>query len=420
MKNILIKIIVASISMGALSACSSICKKNLPSNSGSEYDVAAYIWPAFQPAPEWQKYNLFKKGIGEWEFVKEADVKKAGHKQPRKPLWGYEPEDNPIVIARKIDACLAAGINMFIYDWYWYDHAPFLENAVNAFLKAPNNERMMFALMWANHNIDDLWDKTVGVKCTDKKGYKNLRAKSEVSLEEFKNVLVPRWIEYFKKPNYYKINGKPLFQVFDPYSLAQWFGGAEGVAKAFDYFEEQAKKAGFAGVEFQCISSNLKRPERAKCVIGAGYDGIFAYNWLEQNPFSGSYSLDYKGMKDLDYKQWGDVAMDNFEKIAEKFPQFYFCPNVSCGWDTNPRFPKEVYVPVATNNTPERFEAFLRRAKAWCDTNTPADKPKLIVINSLNEWTEGSYLEPDEENGYGFLNAVARVFGKTNRKLLEK
>ena len=38
--------------------------------------------------------------------------------------------------------------------------------------------------------------------------------------------------------------------------------------------------------------------------------------------------------------------------------------------------------------------------------------PKLITINSWNEWTEGGYLEPDEQFGYGFLNAVARVFGK--------
>ena len=36
---------------------------------------------------------------------------------------------------------------------------------------------------------------------------------------------------------------------------------------------------------------------------------------------------------------------------------------------------------------------------------------KLITINSWNEWGEGSYLEPDTENGMGYLEAVRDVFG---------
>lgn len=33
-----------------------------------------------------------------------------------------------------------------------------------------------------------------------------------------------------------------------------------------------------------------------------------------------------------------------------------------------------------------------------------------MTINSWNEWTEGSYLEPDNVNGTGFLDAVKEVF----------
>ena len=66
--------------------------------------------------------------------------------------------------------------------------------------------------------------------------------------------------------------------------------------------------------------------------------------------------------------------------------------------------------PTAINSTPEKFEAVLRRAKGWCDANTSAGMPRLITVNSWNEWTEGSYLEPDKRFGSGYLDAVGRVF----------
>jgi hypothetical protein len=50
-------------------------------------------------------------------------------------------------------------------------------------------------------------------------------------------------------------------------------------------------------------------------------------------------------------------------------------------------------------------------AKKWIDENRKEGMPRLITINAWNEWTEGCYLEPDQKNGYGYLNAVARVFG---------
>ena len=47
----------------------------------------------------------------------------------------------------------------------------------------------------------------------------------------------------------------------------------------------------------------------------------------------------------------------------------------------------------------------------WADVNTPRGAPKLITVNSWNEWTEGSYLEPDTYWRFGYLEAVRRVFG---------
>ena len=95
----------------------------------SEYDIAAYVWPAYQPEPRWAELGIFKAGKGEWQNVWEAVPKWKGHRQPLKPLWGYENEADPKVVEKKIDAAVAHGVNVFIYDWYWYDGRPFLEDA---------------------------------------------------------------------------------------------------------------------------------------------------------------------------------------------------------------------------------------------------------------------------------------------------
>ena len=93
----------------------------------------------------------------------------------------------------------------------------------------------------------------------------------------------------------------------------------------------------------------------------------------------------------------------------------YFA-HASVGWDTNPRYPVQCRLSVAKDNTPANFEKALRRAKDWTDRNSKAGKPKLITINSWNEWTEGSYLEPDTQYGFGYLEAVKKVFETEPRK----
>jgi len=60
------------------------------------------------------------------------------------------------------------------------------------------------------------------------------------------------------------------------------------------------------------------------------------------------------------------------------------------------------------NNTPENFQQALQSSKSWVDSNLRTSK--VITINSWNEWTEGSFLEPEREYGYQYLDAIKTVF----------
>ena len=107
---------------------------------------------------------------------------------------------------------------------------------------------------------------------------------------------------------------------------------------------------------------------------------------------------------DRDYREITTDVVKEWEQVRAAYQIPYF-PHVSVGWDNNPRF-RELKGGIVKNNTPENFEGALRAAKRYVDDN----QVSLITVNSWNEWTETSYLEPDNLYGYGYLEAIKKVF----------
>ena len=106
-----------------------------------KYDVAAYVWPAYTGRDK-RSLMFWPEGMWEWQSVKNAVAKFPGHEWPRKPLWGYVDEADPAVMEMEIEAAAEHGVNVFIYDWYWFDGMPYLENCLNdGFLKAKNSRK---------------------------------------------------------------------------------------------------------------------------------------------------------------------------------------------------------------------------------------------------------------------------------------
>lgn len=363
------------------------------------YDVAAYVWPSYT-GDEPRTRMFWPEGNGEWETVRKATPKYEGHQWPRRPLWGYCNEADPRVMEMQIDAAADHGVNLFIYDWYWYDRRPFLEQCLNnGYLQARNNHRVKFYLMWANHDVTHLWDKRIAHVGG------NVIWRADLDRSEFE-IIGRRWIEnYFSHPNYYCIDGKPVLMIFQYKKFMECFGGdVAAAADAIAWLNAEAKQAGFPGVHLQVKMWRLpglsgtgggNQNMLADDLVRIGFDSITHYQFIA-----------FTNM-DRDY---GEILADvekEYERLDEWSDLPYF-PHISIGWDNNPRF-----IPfkpgVVKNNTPEKFQEGLEMAKAYAD-NHP-DQPPLITINSWNEWTETSYLQPDDLYGYGYLEAVKEVFG---------
>ena len=361
-----------------------------------DYDVAAFVWPAYQPDPRWAELGIFKDGKGEWQNLYEAQKRYPDDHQGVRPLWGYENEADPVVVARKIDAATAAGVNVFIYDWYWYGGRPFLEDALDkGFLKAPNNGRMKFYVMYANHRVRGIWNNKLGGAEKDK-----LIWPSKITDEDWREI-VRRWIElYFSRPNYYRIKGCPVLMIYEANEFVGW-EGPEKAKERIDYLRAEARKAGFPGVHLQ-VQAWFRQ------AAALGVDSYTIYNWMYETWDRANSRTE----PELTYEQWGDMALRNFEGARDRAKKFngQFFPNLTIGWDTNARYPSNDVQTIIHGSNPEVFERYARKVKAWADKNIDDGQPKLITVNSWNEWTEGSYLEPDDQFGYGYLEAIRKVF----------
>ena len=367
------------------------------------YDVAAYIWPAYT-GDEPRTRMFWPEGIGEWQTVKNAAPKENGYTWDRKPLWGYQNEADPAVMEGQIEAALSHGINTFIYDWYWYDDRPFLEQCLdNGFLKARNNRKMKFYLMWANHDANHCWNRAL----SDTYG-KTVIWHGDVPRPAFETVARRVIGQYFTQPNYYTINGAPVFMIYDANNLVKGLGGIAQTRDALEWFRAQTRAAGFPDLHLQFTIWS------EQTVNLSGFDANMQGSTKDLVRLIGADSVthyQFCHFTDVarDYREIIEDVRKEWVRIGKTYPVPYF-PHISCGWDNNPRF--GMFKPkIVRNNTPENLRLALRMAKDYLDAHP--DLPPLVTVNSWNEWTETSYLEPDNLYGYGYLEAVRDVFGES-------
>ncbi len=374
--------------------------------TNSPITVACYYFPDFHPGDP-RNTKLKGKDWSEWKLVADAKPRFPGEHQPNVPLWGYCDESNPQVMAKKIGAAADNGINVFIFDWYYYNDGPYLQGCLDdGFLKATNVNRIKFALMWANHDWLELHPAKLGQP-------QKLLYPGKVTPEHFDQICDYVIKNYFLNSSYWKIDGKPYFSFYDLNKLLENFGSVEATRAALDKFRAKAKAAGLPGLHLnavvwgQPILPAEKTPaDVAKLVRELGFDSVTSYVWIHHVPLP-QQQTDYNYVRDAYFKYWNE---------AEKEYDVPYIPNVTMGWDPSPRCNQSdkfgnfgyPFMNTICSNTPERFKEELELTKQRL--LAAPNGPRILNLNCWNEWTEGSYLEPDTVHGLSYLKAVKEVF----------
>lgn len=376
----------------------------------NDYTVATYYFGNYHQ--DGRNALVHGPGWTEWELVKRAEPRFPGHVQPHVPLWGYEDEADPQAMARKIAAAADHGVDAFIFDWYWYDDGPFLERSLDeGFLNAPNNDRLKFGLMWANHDWVDI--HPIGLSTVRRPP---LLYGGRVTRETFDRVVEHVIGRYFRHPSYWLVDGCPYFSIYELMKLREGLGGVDATRDALAHFRRRVREAGFPDLHLNAVvwSASLLPGETMvkdpnELLAHLGFDSITSYVWVHHGVLREFPQTDYVVARDRYLAYW--------DQAEAQFTLPYH-PNVTMGWDSSPRtIQSDAYLPwnypftaVLANNTPARFRETLALTKERLAARAPKDR--ILTINAWNEWTESSYLEPDTQHGMGYLEAIRDVFGR--------
>ena len=345
--------------------------------------VLAYVYPGWHPIAE--RDAAFYPGFTEWDLVEQSRPRFAGHVQPRLPLWGRYDDRDPGEVARRIELCRAHGIDGLVYGLFWCRGKRVFEDALDrGFLGT--GLAYPFAVMWANR----LPRRVLPVRRTDAPVIEDDRlVPSDVA--DFVALVRHAGTRYFARDSYLRVDGRAYFSIYDSTFFVKELG-RDGVRAAIARARAMLRAEGLPDLHLAAIEPN---DEVIGDLRGLGFDSVTHYVLLP----------DWKGPFLQDYAERMAISAAKWPGFAARSGLPYH-PAVAPGWDASPRGAdfgaahpeKYPWWPIVTGEHPDRFREAVRLA---C-----AQGSELVFIASLNEWSEGHYLEPDTRFGLGWLEAV--------------
>ena len=176
--------------------------------------------------------------------------------------------------------------------------------------------------------------------------------------------------------------------------------GVEGARSAIARARRMLASRGLPPIHLAAIDP---ADDVIQALAEVGFDSVTHYVLLP----------DWKGEFQQDYETRAVISAEKWPGFARR-SRLPYHPSVTPGWDASPRgadFGQErprkyPWWPVVVGEHPDKFRSAVERAVRYARGSDLADDDQLVFIASLNEWSEGHYLEPDARHGLGWIRAV--------------
>ncbi len=323
--------------------------------------------------PGWKEGALGLAYPRPWEPIKRFPE--------REPLLGWYDEGQRAVMEQHLTWMAENALDFVVFDWYWGGGRPVLDHAIKAYRASDAKAKVKYAVMWANH------------------------AEQPAPASEVVEMVDHLIRHHLTKPEYLKVDGKPLLFIQEPGKMA---GSAASASMSHrqlsERFQAAARAAGLPGL----------------MLVGGANGGV---NGVTQNGKAWGYSayFIYTYAAGVNGTRGQARVAHSYAELDENYREHWawFMKNsdlpyvlpMSSGFDRRPwggsADPKHD-LSVST------VEQFTRHLMAGRDLirREPAKTLGMGLICCWNEFGEGVYIEPTKAQGMSYLRAVKSVFGR--------
>ena len=354
----------------------------VPKPVKTDYLVGTYVFPG------WSKYRMQKwtgQGLlpeSKWKKVEEwTRMMLLPH--PRPYLGTYE-DSKPVVADWHIKWAVEHGINLFVFFWYWREGIKSLEHYLEkAFLKSKYLNYIKFCVDWCNE-----WSPEFG----------------SLSEENLRDMVEYMSKNYFKYPNYFKIDNKPVILFHNISFLTDNPKGIEDSKYIISKMNEVTKKNGYNGLYLIGVIGDYSYAGFEKVYKTKLFDALTSHHYTPNGINYETLIKIHKEKSSLGY----ETAKSNHS---------HYIPIISSGFNETARFHTVSNEPekwrIISNSPPtvENFYKMCEVVKPYIDR-----KLKMVIVTAWNEWTEGSHIEPHHETGFGYLDAIRTVYSREKNK----
>jgi lipopolysaccharide biosynthesis protein len=346
--------------------------------------VVPFYLPQFHTFPE--NDSWWGAGFTEWSNVAAAKPMFHGHRQPLLPgELGFYDLSHPEVRDSQFDLAKRAGIEGFMYYYYWFAGRKLMDGPVEALAAGDGDQP--FCLMWANENWTRRWDGST---------------QSVLIGQDYDAVPAEQFIHdvmhLLTDPRYIRVGGRPVVAV---YRITQ----IPGYRSVLAYWREAAVAAGLPGLELLTVDVGASMEGLESDLREEGLDGCLEFP-PHNKPWRGLPReeielVDGFGGNVLRYDAMAEACERSV--LTELDDDRY--PGVLVGFDNTAR--RQHHPDLWFGSNPFTFHRWLATTVLAVE-DRPLDE-RLVFVNAWNEWAEGAVLEPTQRFGRAYLDAVERV-----------